>query len=147
MKVIEYVVDNETIEEFRKVLFIGKNKVDINDKKFIKAFDNNNNLITIAMITLPSIENVNNIIEKDLHYLIEDNYIQEINYLHENLDNGIYLNAIYSFEKNKGGAKAIIDYLENKYNNIWIYSWFEAEDYWDKLGWKLLEEHVYINKY
>lgn len=146
MEIIEYPVTNEIIEEFRKYLFIGKDTIDIENKNFIKVFDDSNNLITIALITLPNGKTVSNIIKKDLFYLIDDNDLTEINNLHEQLDNRVYLDAIYSINKNKGGAKELLKYLENKYNALWIYSLFEAEEFWEYLEWKELIEHVYINK-
>jgi hypothetical protein len=146
MRIIESDLENKDIEEFRHHLFIGNSKVEINNKHFIKVLDDKENIITIAIITLPSKENVSDIINKNMYYLIEDNDTTEINNLHEMMDDRVYLDAIYSFSESNGGAKELVKYLENKYNYIWIYAFVEAEEFWEHLGWKEIIEHVYINK-
>lgn len=146
MKIVERPVTNEVIEEFRHYLFIGNSEVDINNKNFIKVLDNHDNIITIAMISLPSRENVTDIIKKNINYLLEDEDTEEINNIHELMDDRVYLDVIYSFNKNKGGAKELVKYLENKYNYLWIYAFVEAEEFWEHLEWKEIIEHVYINK-
>jgi hypothetical protein len=144
MKVVERELNSNLLNEYKNYLFIGDKNINSTNKRFIEVKDNNNNTISIAMISLADNKVVDEVIEENLYYLIEDNELDEIEYLHEKLDDRIYLDAIYSIVKGKNGAKEIINYLENKYNKIWLYSACEAEEYWEKLGWNSIEEHVYI---
>ncbi|NFH01603.1 hypothetical protein FC831_15275 [Clostridium botulinum] len=138
MKLIEQELTMNILNKYNEIKLIK----DIKDKKIIEVYDNDE-LVTVAFITLSSKRIINEVIEQDLYYLIEDNDSQEIERIHETMNNKIYLDFIKSYNRGLGGAKKILDYLKHEYKNIWLYAVIEAEEFWEKQGFIEMLEHVY----
>ncbi|WP_252225315.1 MULTISPECIES: hypothetical protein [unclassified Clostridium] len=140
MKIIEKELTWDILKKYNEIKLIK----DIKDKKIIEVYDNDE-LVTVAFITLPSKRIINKIIDQNLHYLIEDNDSQEIERISETMNNKIYLDFIKSYNRSLGGAKKILDYLKHEYKNIWLYAVIEAEEFWGKQGFREMIEHVYVS--
>lgn len=141
----------DNIEEVNNISKSFKSD-NLKDKKVIALYDEDK-VNTIAFYHKPSIEEVNEMIEEygdSLKSYSNEEKISDYDdwkeYVYNRVKDSIYLDYIESINKNKGGARKIIEYLENKFKNIWLYSLFESEEFYQYLGWQDLGEYVYINK-
>ena len=131
--------------------YIGNYGSSFKNSFIIKVKDENNKLISVAVCSILT----NSELEKELEKLAINFklYSEECNnneyedwkaeFINK-LENSIYLEYITSIERNIGGAKFIIDYIKKNYNKFWLYSAFEAEEYWsDKIKLYSSEEYFY----
>ena len=145
MKIIDTPANAENLTKFRNYLFIGDNKIETNGKRFLELINDRAETCAIALISLPNKENFNKIVTDNLYYLLEDNDTRDLDKLYVEVTDKIYLDAIYSFKVKQGNATELIQYIEEKYGGIWLYATYEAEDFWDRIGWRNLLEYVYTN--
>ena len=125
----------------------------LKDKNVIVAYEEEK-IISIAFYHKPTLKELESYIveygECFKSYCDEENicdYNDWKEYVLNRCKEKIYLDYIESLEKNKGGAKAIIDYMEKKFNDIWLYSLCESEEFYDHMKWQSLGEYIYINKF
>ncbi|GAA0071697.1 hypothetical protein UT300003_32220 [Clostridium sardiniense] len=121
-------------------------------KSFIlKVIDEKENLTTIAICSVLNNEELNNeldILAENFKLYSEENnnneYDEWKNTFLEKLKDCVYLEYIESIKKGVGGAKFLIEYIKNNYNKFWLYSAFEAEEYWsEKIKLRGSEEYFY----
>lgn len=122
-----------------------KNSSDINnigiieEKTMIKCY-NNNTLISWCVISKTTEKLMKDFFKYDVNYL--EDYEKE--QYTKDFMNCIYIDLIKSEVPKQGGATAIISYLKNKYNKIWLYSTFGAMDFYDKMNFNNYDgEYIY----
>lgn len=145
MKIVDAPANIENLTKFKNYLFIGDNKIEATGKRFLELINDRAEIYTVALISLPNKENFNKIVTHNLYYLLEDSDTKDLNKLYMEVAGKVYLDAIYSFKPNQGNAKELLRYIEEKYTSIWLYATYEAQEFWDEVGWKSLLEYVYTN--
>lgn len=123
MKIIDELINQETLDKYKNELFIFNETLDnLKDKRVVKLVDNGQ-VVCIAMYSQLDVEEVE-------LYLNQEQQ-ESIGKL---LSNGIYLDSIYSLMQGKKYSESVITYLKEKFNKkaIWCYSAINAMDYWNK---------------
>lgn len=121
MKIIDELINQETLDNYKNELFLFNETLDIlKDKRVVKLVDNGQ-VVCIAMYSQLDAEEIE-------LYL---NQIQQES-IGKLLSNGIYLDSIYSLIQGKKYSESVITYLKEKFNRkaIWCYSAIDAMDYW-----------------
>lgn len=140
-------LDKEIMYQYRN--YIQWNEQDspsTEHKNFVKVTDKLDNIIGIAIFTSPGSEQIAELVKTDLSFILETEELEKIDDFHIQLQNRVYLDVIYSIEKNKGVARKIIAYLEDKYKYIWGCKWNDSEEFLWCMDWKALSKSIYINK-
>lgn len=141
---------SDSLTDLEKESLGGYKNSSFNTSFVLKVKDINNELISIAMCSIPTKKEL----ESEIDYLVE-NYKQscvseynewKYNFINR-LENGVYIEYIKSLNKGIGGARLIIDYIISQYDKLWLYSAYEAIEYWeDKIGLYASEEYFYSNE-
>ena len=121
MKIIDELINQETLDKYKNELFLFNETLDnLKDKHVVKLVDNGQ-VVCIAMYSQLNAEEVE-------LYLNQEQQ-ESIGKL---LSNGIYLDSIYSLMQGKKYSESVITYLKEKFNRkaIWCYSAIDAMDYW-----------------
>ena len=146
------------LKEFNNILEVNNiseefKSDNLKNKNVIVAYDEEK-IISIAFYHKPTLKELTSYIEEYgesfKSYCDEEktcDYNDWKEYILDRCKGKIYLDYIESLEKNKGGAKEIINYLEKKFNDIWLYSLCESEEFYDHLKWQSLGEYIYINNF
>lgn len=137
MKIIDELINQETLDKYKNELFIFNETLDnLKDKNVIKLVDNGQ-VVCIAMYSQLDAEEIE-------LYL---NQIQQES-IGKLLSNGIYLDSIYSLIQGKKYSESVITYLKEKFNRkaIWCYSAMSAMDYWSsRKDFTYQGEHIFMS--
>lgn len=136
MKIVEELINQETIDNYKDELFLFAEKVeDLKGKRIIKVLNESDEIISIAMYSRLNNEDIELYIDKT-----QEN-IKPI------LQQGIYLDAITSLKHGYNACKDVIGYLMNENKTIWCYSYYKAIEFWkNKMNWIDVGNDIFINK-
>lgn len=137
MKIIDELINQETLDKYKNELFLFNETLDnLKDKHVVKLVQNGQ-VVCIAMYSQLDIE--------EIELYLNQEQQESIGKL---LSNGIYLDSIYSLIQGKKYSESVITYLKEKFNRkaIWCYSAIDAMDYWKhRKDFSYQGEHIFMS--
>lgn len=135
MNITDKLITELDISKYRDKLFLfGETYEDLKDKHIIKIIEKG---ITVAIAMYSKMD------EEELSLYLGEEQFKYKNILKE----CIYLDAISSLNKGKHYADEIINYVNSKFNNIFVYSHIDAVSYWkNKKKWYDIGENLFVEK-
>lgn len=149
MKIIEDVITDKIVEQYKELNIISKNNSkNYIGQKTIQIIDDEQIVSVCIFLTEYKFEEIFRDTFDCLYDYCVNEYKIQRDKLQPILNNCIYLDWIISIQGKRGYSTHIINYLKEKYQNIWLYSLIDAEEFWVKQGFKDLGDHnfLYINE-
>lgn len=115
----------------------------------ITVYNEDNIELGYAIITPKQNYDMEEVFKKNFIGLLEYSN-EEYNYLYSEYEDVLkesnYLNYIEVYDKNKGTGAIILNILKEVYETIWLYSSFEAENFYIKNNFVEIspDDHVYL---
>ena len=137
MRIVEEPITKEIINTYKNELFLlTETKEELKDKRIIKLFNGNNEIVSIAMYSHLDTE--------EIELYLNENQKKSIKGI---ISQGVYLDAITSLKRGYNACKDIVNYLLEKSKIIWCYSHVQAVDFWENhMHWINSGENIFISK-
>lgn len=129
----------EVKESFKE--FLAFSETNTEGMKVLKLFNNNNELVTIAVVDQPNEENYKSLVEEYLGYDDEET----VNEYYSMIQNKVYLTGIKSLITGQNGSDKILEYVKTKYNGFWFECARGTEDFWSTKGFEDIGNYMYMN--
>lgn len=137
----KYIKDN--LSDLYDIEKLDESLEPLSKKILFKVYENNE-LITLALITKPN---------KDYYVALLENFVEldltETTYediYEEDYKDLLYLNCIKSLKEGLGGASFLINYIFEKYGAFWLYSDIDAETFWEHKNLYYLGNYCFSKK-
>jgi hypothetical protein len=142
------VLDDTLIKEIyeKEVMTMSKSEILAHkNNPAITARDEQNNIISVCFIINSNQIKVDEELKNAVGWIYIDDYSWIESYIIPKVkNNGILLVAIESFIDGIGAGTAIVNYLKENYNCIWLYAMADAEEYWQKQEFDDIGDYNYI---